>query len=83
MISVPWYLMVEEAQIGVYHGDLVLFSRLDHVLIAHGSARTGDISNAGHGRPIHIVAEWEEGVRTERHAVQFLQPFFPLVLYIH
>ena len=54
--------MVEKAEAGEAHGDAILISGCDNVVIPDGAAGLDDIGDAGAAGPLHVIPEGEEGV---------------------
>src|SRR5690606_8111302 len=48
---------------GEHHGDAVFVGRGDHFAVAHRATRLDHGLDAGFGRGVDAVAEWEEGIR--------------------
>lgn len=63
-------LMVEEAQVGVDHGDAVLVTGCDHTGIVIGSTGTGHELNSGSCGAVDVVPEGKEGIRRQGDAGQ-------------
>ena len=70
MIS-PFYpniLMMEQAHARERHDHIVFIARLDHEIVADGTARLGYIGNAALFSALDIVGEREKCVAAQRHA---------------
>ena len=61
--------MVEQSHAGEGHGHAVLIAALDDQIVADGAAGLGDVGNAGLLGALDVVAEGEEGIRTQSHTV--------------
>ncbi len=62
-------LMVEQPDPGEGHGDAVLITGVDDMVVPDGAAGLGDIGHAGLSGPLYVVAKGEEGVGAHGHAV--------------
>ena len=56
--------MVEQAHAGEGHGNAVLIAGFDNMVVAHAAAGLCYVGHAALMRPLDIVAEGEESVRT-------------------
>ena len=65
--------MVEQSHAGEGHGHTVLITALDDQIVADGAAGLGDILDARLLGALDVVAEGEEGIRAEGHAVDGVQ----------
>ena len=61
--------MVEQPQTRKGHDHSVLVAAVDHRVVADGAAGLGDVAHAAAVRALDVVAEGEERVRAQRHAV--------------
>ena len=66
--------MMEQADARESHGDAILVARGNDMVITHGAAGLGNVLHAALVCPLNVVAEGEESVRTQRHALQRVQP---------
>mmetsp|Transcript_51986 Transcript_51986/g.144024 ORF Transcript_51986/g.144024 Transcript_51986/m.144024 type:complete len:227 (-) Transcript_51986:1201-1881(-) len=66
-------LVVEEAEAGESHRHAVLVGRRDHLRIGDAAARRHEVLDALLRRHIDRIAEGEEGIRGERHAIEGLE----------
>lgn len=67
--------MVEKAKTGVNKGNVVLLAGINHRLVVGRATRTGNVLDARLEGPVDVVAEGEEGVRTDGHLLQLADPF--------
>lgn len=68
--------MVEEARSDEGHSHVVLVAGSDNTVVTYATAGLGYIFHAALFGTLDIVAEGEEGVRTEGHAAMACNPFF-------
>ena len=57
--------MMEKSHAGERHDDPILIARLYHKIIAHRSARLGDVFNARKSCTLDVIRKWEKRVRSE------------------
>ena len=67
--------MVEKSDVGKCHGNVVLVSSLDNIVIADGTAGLGDEGNTALFGTLYIVTEWEESIGAESYAGNGLEVF--------
>lgn len=72
--------MMEQAQAGHGHGDIVFIARFDDIVVADRAAGLGDVVDAAAMGPFNVVAKGEEGIAAQGYAVELGDPgflFFP------
>ena len=72
--------MMEQAQAGHGHGDVVFIARFDDIVIADGAAGLGDVVDTAAMSPFDVVTEGEESIAAQGDAVELGNPgflFFP------
>ena len=57
--------MMEQAQAGHGHGDIVFIARFDDIVVADGAAGLGDVVDAAAMGPFNVVAKGEEGIAAQ------------------
>lgn len=72
--------MMEQAQAGHGHGDIVFIARFDDIVVADGAAGLGDVVDAAAMGPFNVVAKGEEGIAAQlrRGAGQSRLSFLPV-----
>ena len=72
--------MMEQAQAGHGHGDVVFIARFDDIVIADGAAGLGDVVDTAAMSPFDVVTKGEESITAQGDAVELGNPgflFFP------
>ena len=62
--------VVEQPHPRKRHHDAILIGGRDDIVVPDGAAGLGDVLHAGLSRPLHVVAEGEEGVWQQTFAVK-------------
>ena len=73
-MCVIFHSVVEQPHAGEGHDHAVFVGGLDDIVVPDAAARLRHIADAGFSGPLDVVAEGEEGVGAQGHAVQTRQP---------
>ena len=59
--------MMEQAHTGEGHGDTVLVTGLNHMIVAYGATCLSDVLYAALMGTLYVITEGEEGVAAQRN----------------
>lgn len=72
--------MVEQSKAGLDKTDIVFITGCDNVFVSYRSTWMSDVLYSELARTVHIVAEWQEGIRTHHDPGQLVEPLQTLLL---